>query len=79
MSMTLTARHWIHEHPGLPEWWHRGAASVRRVFADDRVWIILLALAALAFIVWLSHMVGTQEIPAEWIEPLPGMPRYYPV
>lgn len=80
MSMTVTARHWIHEHPGVPFWWHRWAAAVRRVVVDDRFWIALLALAALVFIVWLSRVVGTVEMPEDLIHPWPGIPsQYYPV
>ncbi len=79
MGMVITVHHWVPGHPVLPAWVRRLIAAVRRLMADDRFWIAVLALAALVLIVWLSTLPAVPEVPGEWLQPMPGVRGYYPV
>lgn len=79
MSMAVTVRHWVHDHPGQPGWWRRFVAAVHDLLANDQFWVVVLALVALAVIFWLSMLTKAPSVPDDWMQPLPAVRSYYPV
>lgn len=79
MSMAVTVRHWVHEHHGMPALWNRFVAAMHDLLTNDQFWVVVLALAAVAVIFWLSMLAEAPSVPDEWIQPLPAVRSYYPV